>query len=82
MTVTTRSHAALLRPEDLPTHDRGGGARTTPLVTRNLGSSQFISGYTAFEPGAKIPFHSHNCEESVVLMEGSAALDIDDQDSR
>ena len=30
-----RSGAALLRPADLPAYDRGGGARTTPLVTRD-----------------------------------------------
>ena len=77
MTIRTPSNAALLKPEELPRHERGGGASTTPLVTRALGSSSFITGYTSFEGGAVIPFHSHNCQESVVLMEGRAILDID-----
>lgn len=77
MTVRTPSHAALLKPEELPSYARGGGARTTPLVNREVGSQSFITGYTAFEGGAVIPFHSHNCQESVVLMEGDAVLDID-----
>ncbi|HEY1227421.1 MAG TPA: cupin domain-containing protein [Ramlibacter sp.] len=78
MTIRTPSNAALLKPEDLPRHERGGGASTTPLVTPSLGSSSFITGYTSFGGGAEIPFHSHNVQESVVLMEGRAILDIDD----
>ena len=27
-----------------------------------------------------VPFHSHNCEESVTLLEGNAILDIDGQE--
>lgn len=77
MTNKTPSGAVLLKPETLPVHERGGGARTTPLVSRELGTSSFITGYTSFDPGVEIPFHSHNCQESVVLMEGDAVLDID-----
>ena len=67
----------LLKPDALPRYERGGGARTTPLVTPAVGARSFITGYTSFSGGAEIPFHSHNCEESVVLMEGRAVLDID-----
>jgi quercetin dioxygenase-like cupin family protein len=67
---------AILRPREIASHDRGGGASTTPLVTRKLGATGFINGITEFAPGAVIPFHSHNCEESVVLLEGEAILDI------
>ncbi|MBN3754756.1 cupin domain-containing protein [Paraburkholderia sp. Tr-20389] len=77
MTMRTPSGAALLKPENLVTYERGGGARTTPLVNGELGTSSFITGYTSFDPGVEIPFHSHNCQESVVLMEGEAMLDID-----
>ncbi len=67
---------AVLRPDQIQSHDRGGGARTTPLVLPSIGASSFINGITEFGPGAAIPFHSHNCEESVVLLEGHAYLDI------
>ncbi|MGN8063351.1 cupin domain-containing protein [Ralstonia sp. 22111] len=77
MTNKTPSGAVLLKPEALPTHERGGGARTTPLVSRELGTTSFITGYTSFDASVEIPFHSHNCQESVVLMEGEAILDID-----
>ncbi|MGN8063399.1 cupin domain-containing protein [Ralstonia sp. 22111] len=77
MTIKTPSGAALLKPDELPTYDRGGGASTTPLVGHGIGSDSFITGYTSFAPGVEIPFHSHNCQESVVLVEGEAILDID-----
>jgi quercetin dioxygenase-like cupin family protein len=69
--------AAVLRPSDIPSHNRGGGASTTPLVGPSVGATAFINGITSFEPGTAIPFHSHNCEESVILLEGDAMLDID-----
>jgi quercetin dioxygenase-like cupin family protein len=81
MTEHPICRAAVLRPSDIPTHDRGGGASTTPLVGPSIGASAFINGITSFAPSTKIPFHSHNCEESVVLLEGDAMLDIDGQDS-
>jgi putative monooxygenase len=68
---------AILRPADLPAHDRGGGARTTPLVTRACGSTSIINGITAFDPGAAIGMHFHNCEESVMVIEGRAIAEID-----
>jgi len=71
----TSTHA-VLRPDQIQPHERGGGARTTPLVLPSIGATTFINGITEFAPAAAIPFHSHNCEESVVLLEGHAYLDI------
>ncbi|CAI1015576.1 cupin domain-containing protein [Serratia entomophila] len=73
----TTSAAWLLHPEEIKKYDRGGGASTTPLVTKGMGAGAFITGYTEFAGGAKIPFHFHNCEESVLLIEGHAVFDID-----
>jgi quercetin dioxygenase-like cupin family protein len=74
--------ATVLRTDELKVYERGGGARTTPLVTPAVGATPFITGYTSFEPGTAIPFHSHNCEESVVLIEGDAMIDIEGQESQ
>lgn len=68
---------AILRPDELKTNDRGGGARTTPLVTRRCGSTSMINGITSFDPGAAIGVHFHNCEESVMVIEGEAIAEID-----
>lgn len=67
----------ILRPGLIPARRRGGGAKTIPLVTRRTGSTSFINGITIFEPGAAIPLHYHNCEESVLLLEGDAIAEID-----
>ena len=75
--ATARAAAAVLRPSESPARQRGGGAETIPLVTRRTGSTSFINGITIFEPGAAIPLHSHNCEESVMLLEGQAIAEID-----
>ncbi len=82
MTDKTPSSAVVMTLADLPVYERGGGARTTPLVSRAVGNPSFITGYTDFDVGAKIPFHSHNCEESVVLVEGDAVLEIDGKEYR
>jgi quercetin dioxygenase-like cupin family protein len=69
--------AAVLRPSELPVAERGGGARTVPLVTAQLGSEKILNGITSFGPKAAIPLHCHNCEESVIVLEGHAMFEID-----
>ena len=81
MTTATAHGPTVLKPDQIKSHDRGGGARTIPLVSPTIGATGFINGITEFGPGAAIPFHSHNCEESVMLLEGDAVLDMDGQES-
>ena len=69
--------AVILRPEELPRKDRGNGASTVPLVGAHLGATTFLNGITTFDPGAAIGHHSHNCVESVAVIEGTAYVDID-----
>lgn len=69
--------ATILRPSQLPKKDRGNGASTVPLVTAEVGSTTFLNGITTFSPGAAIGHHSHNCVESVMVIEGTAHVDID-----
>ena len=70
-------NAAVLRPSERPMADRGGGARTIPLVTPACGSRQMLNGITIFDPGAAIGEHFHNCEESVMVLEGDAVAVLD-----
>lgn len=69
--------AVILRPSEIPARERGGGAKTIPLVTRRTGARDFINGITIFAPKAAIPLHSHNCDESVLMLEGNAIAEID-----
>ncbi|QDG65428.1 cupin domain-containing protein [Pseudarthrobacter sp. NIBRBAC000502772] len=76
-TSTSSVDAVILRPAELPRKDRGNGASTVPLVGSHMGSTAFLNGITTFAPGAEIGRHSHNCVESVAVVEGTAYVDID-----
>ena len=70
----------ILHPPDIPTLERGAGVRTTPLVGRwNRDANQLTTGVTAFEPGTAIPLHTHNVEETIMLLAGEATVVIEDK---
>ena len=74
--------AHILRIDSLPVVDRGDGIRTTPLVTKELGAKHLTTGITRFPVGAKVPMHSHNCDEQVTILEGEAEAELDGQRHR
>jgi putative monooxygenase len=69
--------AAILRSGDITPRQRVGGATTLPMVSRGVGARDFLTGITRFPPGAAIPEHFHNCDESVLVLRGSAVAHID-----
>jgi len=68
---------AILHPHEISVVDRGGGARTIPLVCCEIGAQGLLNGITEFDPGAAIPLHYHNCEETVLIVEGQATFEVD-----
>jgi quercetin dioxygenase-like cupin family protein len=58
---------------------RGRGVETKPLVGHWLEAQGFTCGITSFPVGAEIAFHSHNVEEAVTILEGSARCDVEGQ---
>ena len=74
--------AHILRIDSLPVVDRGNGIQTTPLVTKEIGAQHITTGITRFPVGAKVPMHSHNCDEQVTILEGEAEAEIDGQQHR
>jgi quercetin dioxygenase-like cupin family protein len=71
------AEAHILRIDSLPVVERGNGIRTTPLVTKETGAKHITTGLTRFPAGAKVPLHSHNCDEQVTILEGEAEAEID-----
>ncbi|MPY49828.1 cupin domain-containing protein [Streptomyces acidicola] len=68
----------LIRPDEVERFDRGGGVATIPYVGRwNSGTAVITTGQTVFQPGTGLPLHSHNVEESVLILEGEATAEID-----
>ncbi len=57
--------------------DRGTGVKTVPLAGKWIDSTSLTNGVTMFEPGAAIARHYHNCDESVTILEGEAACEVD-----
>lgn len=75
--MTNAASSAILRPQDMPSINRVGGASTTQMVTPKCGATAFLNGFTAIPPKAAIPLHFHNCEESVLIVGGRARVEID-----
>ena len=67
----------ILCPAARPVVQRGGGVATIPLVSRRCGSTGIINRITVFAPGTSMVLHRHNCEESVMVLEGEAIVEID-----
>ena len=74
--------AHILKIDSLPVVERGNGIRTIPLVTREIGAKHMTTGLTRFPAGAKVPLHSHNCDEQVTILEGEAEAEVDGQRHR
>src|SRR3546814_20875992 len=73
-------NGALFRPDRLPVKDRGGGIVTIPLATAARGARAMLTGITTIAPGSAVPLHTHNCEESVVVLSGQGVAHIDGAD--
>ncbi len=68
--------AIVFQPGACASFARGDGIRTTPLVTRAAGATVFLNGSTRFAPGASVPLHFHNCDESVAILSGCGLVEI------
>ncbi|MBY4403015.1 cupin domain-containing protein [Rhodococcus fascians] len=69
--------AIILHSSQIAPRQRGGGARTVPLVSQQVGAKDFLNGITMFAAGSAIPEHIHNCDESVLILKGAAVAHID-----
>ena len=80
---TTRHPAApslLVTPGEVDPFDRGNGVVTLPYVGRwNCETNRVTTGQTQFAVGTGLPLHSHNVEESVLVLEGEATAEIGDE---
>ena len=70
----------LITPSEVEPFDRGNGVATIPYVGKwNCADNKITTGQTTFQPGTGLPLHTHNCEESVLILEGQAVAQIEDQ---
>ena len=71
--------AHVLPYRELAVVDWGDGVTARLLVGTALGAEGLTSGITSFESGAALPVHTHNCDESVCVIEGEAICEVDGQ---
>jgi len=69
--------ALVLDPASLPFRERSAGVSTIHLATAARGATGLLNGITRIAPGAAVPEHFHNCEESVLILSGRAYAVID-----
>ncbi len=73
--------ATIARIGDSPVHARGDGVETRLLIGReNSEAAMLTSGLTRFPSGRKVPFHFHNCDEQVTVIEGAALVEIEGEE--
>jgi HTH-type transcriptional regulator, repressor for puuD len=69
----------LLDPATIAPFDRGAGIVTIPYVGKwNSEQNLVTTGQTVFEVGTGLALHSHNVEESVLVLDGLATAQIGD----
>lgn len=69
----------VIKAEKVARLGRGGGVVTIPLITRQSAAEQnkITTGISVYPAGTGAPLHTHNCDEHVTLLEGSAEVEID-----
>ncbi len=70
------SEFKVLEFEKLPVVDHGNGVMSRLLIGRHNSVENLTTGITNFPPGTKIAFHYHNCDESVLILAGTAVAEI------
>jgi mannose-6-phosphate isomerase-like protein (cupin superfamily) len=77
MTDAAVSGPLVLRQAEIEPFHRGTGVRTLPYVGKwNANGNKVTTGITEFPAGVGIPLHTHNVEESVLILEGRATAVI------
>lgn len=76
------AQATVIKIAEAAVFKRGDGVETRLLVGReNCATAGFTSGTTQFPVGKKVPFHTHNCDEQVTILDGEALVEVEGQES-
>ena len=75
------TRAEVIRAAEAERVARGDGIETIKLVSPGRGAGARIhTGITRLPPGKAIPFHSHNCDEQVLVVEGEGLMEVEGRD--
>ncbi|MHB8489366.1 MAG: cupin domain-containing protein [Candidatus Dormibacteria bacterium] len=75
----TQAESLILRSDQVSRFERGNGVVSIAYVGRwNSDVASYTTGMTVLPAGTGIPLHTHNVEESVLILAGSATAQIGD----
>ena len=69
----------IFHSDELPTVDRGNGVRSIPLTGEDTPSKVLLQGQTIIPPGGAIAPHTHSSDECIVILEGRAICEVNDE---
>lgn len=69
--------AHILRLAEQAVVERGAGVTSVPLVGDRVPTDALTVGMTVVPVGGAIPFHTHNSEEFILMLEGQAVCEVD-----
>ena len=67
---------SLVRFADAPVYELAAQAKFRDLFARRLGSRGICGGYGLFPPGASLPCHYHEYDESITIIRGAAICQV------
>ncbi len=70
---------SIVRASELTADNSDPGVQALRLVTAAQGAKTMTAGVATFEPGAVILWHTHPCEETVIIIDGKATAHIEER---
>jgi len=71
---------SLIRFQTAPVYELSPGAHFRDLFAKRFGSRGICGGYGLFEPGASLPCHFHEYDESITIIQGTAVCQVAGQE--
>ena len=68
----------IVRASQVRKDDSDPGVAALRLVNSDHGAKTMTAGISTFQPGASIVWHTHPCEETVIIIDGEATAYIED----
>jgi HTH-type transcriptional repressor of puuD len=79
--TATPTDSLVLRSDRVARFERGNGVVSIAYVGKwNSEVAKFTTGMTILPAGTGIPLHTHNVEESVLILMGSAMAQVGDRE--
>lgn len=75
-----KSRESLVRFADAPEYALNDGTEVRDLFAGRLGSRGVCGGHGLFQPGAGLPCHTHEYDESITIVEGQAICQVAGQE--